>query len=105
MSEAGEVLDALASAGVTVEIHGDRLRLTPAGRAGDELLARLRACKPAVLSLLAARRPTLDARTLWISAIQKVAATADIPHDVLQAALAADVVWINGGGPDGDARQ
>lgn len=88
--DADEVLDALAAAGVAVEAVAGRLRLSPSSAVDAALKARVAACKPAILLLLA-RRP--DAVTLWRQAVELVAESLKIPSDVLEAARSARVTW------------
>lgn len=53
---ASELLERLRATGVTVAAIGDRLRVGgPAAALTDDLLAELRACKPELLAVLAAR--------------------------------------------------
>jgi hypothetical protein len=89
--DADEVLDALAAAGVAVEAVGGRLRLSPASAVDVALQARVAACKPAILLLLA-NRP--DAATLWRQAVDLVAESLKLPPDVLEAARSARVRWL-----------
>lgn len=56
---ADAVLDELKAAGVSVEAREGRLRLSPASRVNEALVARMRTLKATLLDLLAARfRPT-----------------------------------------------
>lgn len=89
--DADEVLDDLAAAGVAVEAVDGRLRLSPASAVDAPLQARVAACKPAILLLLATRP---DAATLWRQAVELVAESLKLPPDVLEAARAARVRWI-----------
>ena len=88
--DADEVLDALAAAGVAVEVVDGRLRLSPPSAVDAALKARVAACKPAIL-LLVASRP--DAATLWRQAVELVAESLKLPPDVLAAARQARVKW------------
>jgi hypothetical protein len=88
--DADEVLDALAAAGVAVEAVAGRLRLSPPSAVDAALKARVAACKPAIL-LLVANRP--DAATLWRQAVELVAESLKLPPDVLAAARQARVKW------------
>lgn len=47
-----ELIEALKADGVTVKANGDFLELSPAGKITDELIARLRKHKPAILAEL-----------------------------------------------------
>ena len=91
LSDAEEVLDALAAAGVAVEAVDGRLRLSPRSAVDEALAARVTAHKPAILSLLASQP---DAGTLWRQAVEAVAASLKLPPDVLEAAKAARVRWV-----------
>lgn len=88
--DADEVLDALAAAGVAVEVVDGRLRLSPPSAVDAALKARVAACKPAIL-LLVASRP--DAATLWRQAVELVAESLKLPPDVLAAARQARLKW------------
>jgi len=88
--DADEVLDDLAAAGVAVEAVDGRLRLSPPSAVDAALKARVAACKPAIL-LLVASRP--DAATLWRQAVELVAESLKLPPDVLAAAREAGVKW------------
>jgi hypothetical protein len=88
--DADEVLDDLAAAGVAVEAVDGRLRLSPPLAVDAALKARVAACKPAIL-LLVASRP--DAATLWRQAVELVAESLKLPPDVLEAARSARVRW------------
>ena len=65
MRPAELILTRLRAAGITVEAHGDRLRLVPAQRLTPDLDAQVRAWKPALLRWLSwneqAARDALDA--------------------------------------------
>lgn len=88
--DADEVLDALAAAGVAVEAVDGRLRLSPPSAVDAALKARVAACKPAILLLVASRA---DAVTLWRQVVESLAESLKLPPDVLEAAKAARVKW------------
>lgn len=84
--DADELLDGLASAGVTVEAVDGRLRLSPPSAVDAVLLARVKACKPAMLELLARRRPPVpDAAEDCRRLVEAVAESLKLPPDVLEA--------------------
>jgi hypothetical protein len=87
--DADELLDELKASGVNVEVVEDRLRLRPAEKAHEGLLARLRPLKAEILDLLA----TQDPAELWRQAVELVAESCKIPADVLEAARQAKVKW------------
>jgi len=89
--DADQVLDDLAAADVAVEAVDGRLRLSPPSAVDAALQARVAACKPAILLLLATRP---DAATLWRRAVELVAEKLKMPPDVLEAAKAARVRWV-----------
>jgi hypothetical protein len=89
--DADELLDDLAAAGVAVEAVDGRVRLSPPSAVDAALLARVKASKPAILSLLATRP---DAETLWLQAVELVAERLKLPPDVLEAARSARVRWV-----------
>ena len=89
--EADDVLDALATAGVAVEVRDGRLRLSPASAVDAALQARVAAHRDGILSLLATRP---DAATLWRQAVEAVAESLKLPPDVLEAARSARARWI-----------
>lgn len=88
--DADQVLDDLEAAGVDVAAVDGRLRLSPPSAVDVALKARVAACKPAILSLLAA---TPDADTLWRQAVELVAESLRLPPDVVEAARSARVRW------------
>jgi len=88
--DADDVLDALAAAGVAVEVRDGRLRLSPRSAVDEALQTRVAASKPAILSLLTTRP---DPATLWRQAVELVAESLKLPPDVLEAAKAARVQW------------
>lgn len=88
--DADQVLDDLAAAGVAVDAVDGRLRLSPASAVGAALQARVAACKPAILLLLASRP---DAVTLWRQLVELLAESLKLPPDVLEAARRARVKW------------
>jgi hypothetical protein len=88
---ADQVLNDLAAAGVAVEAVDGRLRLSPPSAVSEALKARVAACKPAILSLLATQP---DAATLWRQAVELAAKSLRIPPEVLEAAKAARVRWV-----------
>ena len=89
--DADQVLDDLAAAGVAVEAVDGRLRLSPPSAVDAALLARVKASKPAILSLLATRP---DAETLWLQAVELMAERLKLPPDVLEAVRSARVRWV-----------
>jgi len=56
MAAAAELLDELTAAGITASVHSDRVRLAPAGRVSDALVARARPLKDALRRLVALRQ-------------------------------------------------
>lgn len=89
--DADELLDDTAAAGVAVEAVDGRLRLSPPSAVDVALLARVKASKPAILSLLATRP---DAETLWLQAVELMAERLKLPPDVLEAVRSARVRWV-----------
>jgi hypothetical protein len=74
---------------VNVEVVEDRLRLRPAEKAHEVLLARLRPLKAEILALLATHDPV----ELWRRTVELMAERLRLPPDVLQAARQAKVKW------------
>lgn len=56
MADAAELLDEITAAGITASVHGGRVRLTPASRVSDALVARARPLKDALRRLVAQRQ-------------------------------------------------
>jgi len=82
--DADELLDELKAAGVAVEAHGDRLRLSPASKVDAALQARVAAHKAATLSLLArTARDREAAKAFYRRLVATVAETVRVPADCL----------------------
>lgn len=91
--DADAVLDEIQAAGVSVEVRDGRLRLSPASKVGEALVARVRLYKPAILALLASRPPLPDATATWLAVVDRLAAEHEIPPDVLADLKSANAKW------------
>lgn len=91
--DADELLDELTTSGLSVDQAGDRLRLQPAEKVDEALLARVRPLKTAILDLLSTRAPAPDAAELWRQAVESIAEACRIPDDILRDLKRAKVKW------------
>lgn len=56
MADAAELLDEFNAAGITASVHNGRVRLAPASRVSDALVARARPLRDALRRLVALRQ-------------------------------------------------
>jgi hypothetical protein len=91
------LLSELRARGVTLEAHGDRLKIRPSTLVTPGEVERLRALKPEILALLVAQRAAPPSRlTLDPTTVREVLGPKPDEHDlgILRLDVLAAVAWL-----------
>ena len=96
---AAQLLDDLARAGISIEVHEDRLRYSPRSAMTPGLIEQMKSHKDELLKIL--RKKPVEAavdlanvKAVWQAALDLLEGDPQFPPDHMEALRSADVRWV-----------